>query len=138
MIRNKVLKAIINPATKAEIAKASGLTEKQVTQVFRDLTAKGIEYQTLGHHAHTHYYLPEYKQREQGLLAKFLYKDLLDLIDTEEWWTMEEICIILEAEPREVGNKVRYINRKGYANIKIDRYKGNNTRYRVIRPEDPK
>ncbi|CAL9960748.1 hypothetical protein VPHD292_0060 [Vibrio phage D292] len=133
MLRNKVLKAILVPATKKEIAKSSGLTEKQVTQVFRDLNAKGIEYQTMGHHSHTHYYLPEYLQRKQGLGAKFLYKDLLDLIDTEEWWTMEEICIVLEAEPREVGNKVRYINRKGYANITVQRYNGNATRYMVVR-----
>ncbi|CAM0105249.1 hypothetical protein VPH159E362A_0052 [Vibrio phage 159E36-2a] len=114
-----VLKAIVVPRTKREISELTGMTEPQITQAFRYINRRGGKYHTIGVGAHTHYYLPKYEQ--VGLGEKFIYQQILDLIDTDEWWSISEICDVFDLDSKEVGNKLRYIKRTGRAEISMRR-----------------
>lgn len=133
---HQVLEVIRKPVTKKEIVEATGLTLPQVTQAFRALALKGAPYQTLGYGDNMHFYMSHEAQKKAGITEPPLYQKVLDLIDTQEWWTMDEITSILELDSRTVGNKIRFIIRRGYADIDIERYEGNKMRYYVNRKED--
>lgn len=136
MKAQKLLKAITTPVTKREIAEQTGMTKEQIMQGFRYISRKGGTYQTLGTGPNRHYYMSRDEQVNSGLGEKFIYEKIIDLIDTDEWWTMPEICDVLDLEPKDVGNKIRYINRRGHARIVHRRGKGNHTEYMVIYEND--
>ena len=131
MIQGDVLKAIITPLTKAEIAERTGYNLEQVREAISSLRERGVEFEQIGYGSHMHYYLPAYKQKELHSV-KFVYRQLLDLIDTGEWWARFEICEILDIDARTITNSIRFINRKGYAKIISKRIEGNRAAYKVV------
>lgn len=131
MNQEKVLKQLsLKPMTKDEIAEASGLTWAQVTTTFRNLSRKGADIQKMGFGSDIHYYMPDYRQ-PRAVLKPFFYEELLDLIDTGEWWTNLEISEILNADRRTVSNSIRFINNKGHADITCERNDDNKFQYFV-------
>lgn len=132
---HKIALAIGVPRTKPEIAEAAGVTLAQVTEGLRKLKLKGIKYTVVGYKEHTHYFLPKGDADKHGLGEPKNYESVLNLIDTQEWWEMEEIEAILEMTPRSVGCAIRYINSKGLAQVRTERFSGNRTRYFVGDPD---
>ena len=125
----QVLNALAQPVTKKEIAEVTGLAPNQVRNAL-DVISRETPLRKMGSGSHIHYWIPAGKRK---LKHKFRYRELLNLIDTGEWWTMHEICMILLLTPMEVGNCISNIKRWGHAEIISERHDGRSRKYKVIR-----
>ena len=125
----QVLEALTQPVTINEIEEITGLEYAQIKQALKTISLE-IGYRKMGYGSNIHYYAPKHTHPS---FRQFQYRTLLNLIDTDEWWTMHEICMLLEMIPREVGTCIAFINRSKKAKIIFERYDGSRCRYKVVK-----
>jgi len=106
----KVLDAITQPRTKAEISEETGLSAPQITDALQTLREKMQPIHTMGTKNHTHYYLPEY-QRVSGRTEP-MYSQLYKIMDAGDWWSGDELVDLLDCCPMTLRNYIAQM--RGY------------------------
>lgn len=126
----KVLKAINQPVTVSEIAEQTGLLEHQVRSALKRISLDFGGYRKMGYGSNIHFYAPRHTQKVK---TTFIWQEVLDLIDTDEWWSALEISAYMEVSYERAKNLIHYIRNRGYAKIEGRFNKHGKIEYKVIR-----
>lgn len=116
---HKVLEVIRKPSTVSEIVEATGLSTSNVHLVMKTLAKKGINVQSMGWGSSKHFHMSLTDQKKAGVSEPPVYRQIINLIATDEWWDMSEITAILDMDSRAISNKLRYIKSRGYADVQM-------------------